>query len=92
MNYALLDHPEVTTSITLYDLKAEYAGVFGKYDGQVLPSNDELEKQLTSEKSQSPSSAPTTCLQSQVVASDLNFTGRMEKRVIDDIITSDLAM
>jgi len=86
MNYALLDHSEVTKSMTVDDVKSEYTEVFGKYHGQSLPSNDELEKQLPKEK------APRRDSQSNARASDLNFTGGMGKRVIDDIITGDLAL
>ena len=92
MNYALLDHPEVTKSKTVDDIKCEYTEVFGKHHGQVLPSNNELEKQLATEKSNSKVLAPNRPSQTPVGTSDLNFTGGMGKRVIDDIITGDLAL
>ena len=58
LNYALLGHPEVTKAMTLDDLKAECAEVFGKFYGQDLPCEDDLKIQLA--KCQSPTSATTT--------------------------------
>ena len=91
LNYALLDHPEVTKSMTVDDMKAEYQEVFGKYHGEEMPSNKNLELQLTSSNLTS-SIAPTTTGQVSVRADDLNFSRGMGKRVIDDITTGNMAI
>ena len=58
LNYALLDHPEVTKGMTLDNLKAEYLEVFGKFKGQDLPSNEDLQIQLATCQTPTPVMVP----------------------------------
>jgi len=94
LNYALLDHPEVTKGMTLDNLKAEYLEVFGKFKGQDLPSNEDLQIQLSTCQNPTPGMVRTAYFPSQgeVGVSDLNFTGGMGQLVIDDIVTGNLAI
>ena len=83
LNYYLLDDHDVVKTMQVSDLKKEYAEKFGKYFGQHMPSDKELTRALAIESA----GRPQACSQSSLLGvKDLNFTGGIAMRVVDDLI------
>ena len=93
LNYALLDHPEIRKEMTLSDIKSEYSEVFGMHHGEQVPSDAELSIRIRSAKLSPPTGLTSAQSPVGVIGvDDLNFSGGLGKRVVDDLVAGDMAL